>query len=240
MSTTFARNTSTYNGHFLNENILKDDGVTYEEAVSVNDAIVKHFIYYLKTKFNEALIYQSSTSAGTQVTIIGRYPEKERLVDIAPAVIVSIDEEDSAPLTVGSNHLQISGNPIKGRSGKFRILFDCWAHNLQEINIVLGITKRILDDASFDDEMLFTRGINHVKYAGTDQREFDVSDNYANYVSHEEASVNIRRRQVLYDIEFIYRVYLGLATFSVPKNRWELVSALNTKYITETSTGKKT
>jgi hypothetical protein len=207
MSLEFKKNKNTMNGLFLTEEILKTDLVATEEANGITDAVTKHLIYYLSSKFDGVIFKTSDTSSGTSVTFVGKYPES-RVIAHMPIVSIYTDIPNTRRMSMGSIIGNINGNLIRGNNAKYNVTFDIWGRTAEEMNIINGYVKQILDDSVFDDEFIFVRGFNDVIYQGSSNREFDIADNYVNDVSHLDSSIRYKRNQLLYEISFTYRLLI--------------------------------
>lgn len=197
------------NGMFMTEKVLKEDGTTYDEyANSISDSLVKHLLYYLSNKTAGIVFKQSSTSGGTSITFTPNYPESNAVGNL-PLVSIYTETPGSRQLTFGGIIANMSGNVIRGRCATFGIWFDIWGRSTQETNSLAGLVKLLLDDAIHDTDFVFGRGIDDVQFRGSSNREFDISDNYVNDISHLDTSINMRRQQMLYDVQFNYRIGLG-------------------------------
>lgn len=223
MALEFKKNKNTMNGLFIIESVLKDDLETYEDASGITDACIKHIIYYLKGKFSGVVLKQSDTSGGTTVSFVGKYPES-RLVELAPVVSIYTDDPITERITMGSIVGSFGGKLVKSNNANYIIFFDIWGRTPQEMNIINGYIKQVLEDAVFDNEFIFTRGFNNVTYIGASNREFDIADNYVNDVSHLDSSIRYRRNQMLYEFEFLYRMILE----TIPTSLGEIDNSLET------------
>lgn len=206
----FTRNQNTMNGMFITEKVLTDDGSTYDTFINgVTDALIKHLIYYLKGKTASVVFKQSNTSSGTSITFTPNYPENNAMQNL-PMVAIYSEQPFSERLTYGGIAKSFKGNKIRGRNARFDVWFDVWARTTQETNALAGLVKLLLDDAIEDTDFVYGRGIDDIVFKGSSNREFDISDNYVNDVSHIDTSINMRRQQMLYQVLFNYRI--GLST----------------------------
>lgn len=209
MSSVLPINKNTYGATLLNESVLKDDGVTYKIATSVERAVVDHMVYYLRGYFSDVIFQYSSTSTGTTVDITGKYPEDMANINF-PRVVVYVPQKNTQQLFMGDVIFDTEGEVIYGRNGLFEIIFDVWGRTQFEVEAVTGALLSIFDGVNRDVDFL-SRGFGNTRYMGTLGREFDISDKIVQTVSHLDSSINIRREQLVIRSEFFYRV-------SIPKD----------------------
>ena len=222
MSSVLGYNRTTAGNTFLNEEILKDDNISYTVASSISRAVVDHLIYYLRYIFSDVVFQYSSTSGSTSVSILGKYPETYSNTKF-PSIIVYVQNYKTDSIFIGDNSKRYGSEMIKAKSGLYEVIFDVWGRTQLEIEAVSGALIRILDDANHDHNFL-KRGFTSTRYIGTLGREFDITDKIVQTVSHLDTSINVRREQVVFQFEFLYRInipkvstnnYITSPTFSL-------------------------
>ena len=190
----------------INENVLGQDNATMNLSQSVSRAIIDHLIYYLRSFFSGTVFQYSPTSGNTTVTIYGKYPENYANANY-PAIIPYIQNNMSTQSFIGDVAMGNSGEVIYARRGDYEVIFDVWGRTQLEIEAVSGAIIRIFDDANHDVQFL-RRGFSDSKYYGTLGREFDITDKIVQTVSHLDASINVRREQVVMRMGFFYRLLI--------------------------------
>ncbi len=194
-----------YGGAYLNENVLRQDNTELKLSTSINRAVVDHMVYYLRNYFSGVIFTHSSTSGNTSVTIKGKYPETYVNSDY-PAIIVLVQSSPTNQEFLGD----VSGNDgevIYSRLAQYEMQFDVWGRTVFEVDAVVGSLSRIFDDANHDTNFM-KRGFSSITFMNTLGREFDISDKIVQTVSHLDSSINIRREQLVYRLEFRYKIAL--------------------------------
>ena len=210
-------NKNSMNGALLNENVLKNDGVTRVLAQSVNRAVINHFVYFLRKYFANIVFKHSAYSTGTTLTVRGKYPESFAFNDY-PICVVYSKEYGTQQMFMGDTHFSLNGEEIASRYGDFQVTFDCWGRTQEEIETITGALARVFDGLNHDNEFL-KRGFELLQYRATLGREFDITDKIVETVSHLDTAINVRREQIVYDVSFFYRIKMQnlLTTVGAPQ-----------------------
>ena len=204
MSVQLGYNKSSLNGSLLAENVLKSDGVNRAVAQSVNRAVINHFVYHLRSYFSNVIFKHSAYSTGTTLTIRGKYPESFGFNDYPICVIYS-KEYGTQQMFMGDRHYNFHDEEVFSRLGQFQVTFDVWGRTQEEIETITGSLARLFDGLNNDDTFL-ARGFDNLVYRATLGREFDITDKIVETVSHLDTAINVRREEIVYDVNFFYRI----------------------------------
>ena len=197
-------NNNSLQGALLAENVLKNDGVTKAVAQSVNRAVINHFVYFLRSYLSDVVFKHSAYSTGTTLKVRGKYPETFAFNDY-PIVVIYSKEYGTQQMFMGDRHFQLNSEGVFSRMGSFQVTFDCWGRTQEEIETITGSLARLFD--GFNNDMDFLkRGFDNLEYRATLGREFDITDKIVETVSHLDTAINVRREQIVYDVNFFYRI----------------------------------